>query len=614
MDIVGALRRKGALDADGLARLLRARNRERARAADSADRAPAPLAKRDVLAAYRAIERDDPGHWRRLGVTARDEAALFAAVRMKPRRTASGVATVSVVAKPWPCSGSCVYCPNDVRMPKSYLADEPACQRAERAFFDPYLQTASRLRALSLMGHPTGKVELIVLGGSWDDYPEGYRTWFARELFRALNDAEDPQTLEQGCARRRAAYERAGVPSDPDACAAFAAAAQADVDAGRATYADAWRRLYGDGAWERVARWQCAQIAEVEAEHARNERAAHRAVGLSFETRPDLVTAEGLRRMRRLGATKVQMGVQSLDGEVLRENGRGRADVAAVRRAFALLRAFGFKIHVHAMANLPGSTPERDIADFRRLMEDRDFLPDEAKVYPCVLVVGTGLSRLYERGDWRPYGEDELAAVLAADIAAAPPFARISRVVRDIPAPDIVAGNMRANLRQVVERRLAEAGTAVQEIRAREIGAAAVDVGSLSLDEVRYETSIGREAFLQWIGPDGRIAGFLRLSLPDAAQVFLRTGGASVRPGEAMIREVHVYGVAAVIDEPGGSDAAVPHAQHRGLGRALIERACAITREEGYAAVNVISAVGTRAYYRGLGFVDAGLYQRRNLA
>ena len=110
-------------------------------------------------------------------------------LRMKPRRTASGVATITVITKPWKCSSDCLYCPNDLRMPKSYLHAEPACQRAERNFFDPYLQVASRLRALEQMGHLCDKVELIVLGGTWSDYPISYQTWFVFELFRALDDA-----------------------------------------------------------------------------------------------------------------------------------------------------------------------------------------------------------------------------------------------------------------------------------------------------------------------------------------------------------------------------------------------------------------------------------------
>ena len=123
---------------------------------------------------------------------------------MKPRRSASGVATITVITKPWKCGGACIYCPNDLRMPKSYLSDEPACQRAERNYFDPYLQVTSRLRALNQMGHVTDKIELIVLGGTWSDYPRAYQIWFITELFRALNDADDklPEDDKRDCGRK----------------------------------------------------------------------------------------------------------------------------------------------------------------------------------------------------------------------------------------------------------------------------------------------------------------------------------------------------------------------------------------------------------------------------
>ena len=111
-------------------------------------------------------------------------------LQIKPRRTSSGVATITVITKPWGCSSNCIYCPNDIRMPKSYLSNEPACQRAERNFFDPYLQVTARLHALREMGHTTDKVELIVLGGTWTDYPEDYQYWYMTQLFRALNNGE----------------------------------------------------------------------------------------------------------------------------------------------------------------------------------------------------------------------------------------------------------------------------------------------------------------------------------------------------------------------------------------------------------------------------------------
>ena len=208
-----------------------------------------------------------------------------------------------------------------------------------------------------------------------------------------------------------------------------------------------------------------------------------------------------------------------------------------------------------------------------------------------------------------------LVGVLIDDVLATPAYCRVSRMIRDFSSDDIMAGNKKPNLRQMVESRLRErseqTGERVQEIRFREIATSEVDVRALRLEVVPYETPATSERFLQWVTPEGRIAGFLRLSLPKAAAVEalaseLRTAGCEppVRPGEAMIREVHVYGMAARVGEEGGA------AQHHGLGRKLVERARELAREVGYERINVISAVGTREYYRHLGFYDHGLYQQ----
>ena len=531
------------------------------------------------------------------------EARLVKTLQVKPRRTASGVATITVITKPAPCSNACLYCPNDVRMPKSYLTDEPACQRAERNFFDPYLQVVARMKALREMGHETDKVEIIVLGGSWSDYEASYQVWFARELFRALNeDAYSQKAVDE----RRALYEHAGISSDADCIAKRTADTQRHVTKGDLSYNEGIEELYGaNSPWCQVGSWQHASFEELEREQRSNEDARHRMVGLVVETRPDAINVESLAIMRRLGCTKVQIGVQTLQEEVLRRNGR-TTDLASVRRAFELLRLFGFKIHAHFMANLPGSNPQADLKDYQRFVTDPAYVPDEVKLYPCVLVENARLNTEYGRGLWQPYDEESLVELLASEVLASPPYLRISRMIRDISAHDIKAGNQKTNLRQMVEARLKGATLASREIRMREISVEDIDLDTLRLEELAYVTSVSHERFLQWVGPDGRIAGFLRLSLPHP-EALQSHEGLPIAEGESMIREVHVYGRVARIGDSGMG------AQHTGLGRALVERACEIARAEGYTAVNVISAVGTRNYYRRLGFSDAGLYLRRPL-
>ena len=276
-------------------------------------------------------------------------------------------------------------------------------------------------------------------------------------------------------------------------------------------------------------------------------------------------------------------------------------------RALSLTRLFGFKTHVHFMLNLLGATPESDKRDFERLVSDKCFKPDEVKLYPYALVMGTPLVDEYENSRWRPYAEEELLEVLTHDMLTAPPYLRVSRMIRDISAADILVGNKKTNLRQLVDEKLVRDGAPVNEIRFREIGTKGVELSDLSLDGIAYSADVSDEHFLQWVDGEGRIAGFLRLSLP-FADACADVEGLPAPIGCAMIREVHVYGFAAQIAKSGQS------AQHHGLGSALVERACAIASETGFDAINVISAVGTRDYYRKLGFTDNGLYQTRRLS
>ena len=597
LEIIAAIKaNRQPLDAGWLEKLVRRHNRV-------AHDAARTVAKRRLLPFYLDVRENDPERWASWDVDPKTEDKLLRLLKMKPRRTASGVATITVLTKPWPCSSDCLYCPNDIRCPKSYLADEPACQRAERNFFDPYLQVKARLHVLGQMGHVTDKVELIVLGGTWSDYPLDYQRWFIRELFRALNDGQaypggpelagDADERSAVVARTRF-YEECGLLYEAEDLREQAAPLQARVNAGELTYNEAIGETLSSAAWKRAGEMQRASWDEVEQEQRANEDAAHRSVGLVIETRPDLINDDTARTMRRLGCTKIQMGIQSLDDAVLAANHRHTSQ-AQIADAFATLRTFGFKTHVHMMVNLLGSTPETDKADYLRLVSDPRFCPDEIKLYPCALVGSSHLMGSYASGAWRPYTEDELLDVLVADVLATPAYTRISRMIRDISATDIVAGNNKTNLRQMVEARLEDRKDEVAEIRMREIAGESVSRDELRLETVVYGTSNTEERFLQWVTDENRIAGFCRLSLPCEGE-------------RAMIREVHVYGRVAGL---GMSEEGA--AQHAGLGKALVEQACRQAREAGYGSIAVISAVGTRNYYRGLGFEDAGLYQERSL-
>ena len=612
LDILKQLRdgSQGALDTHQLEMLINSHNSGIDSSAHSTEREKL-IPKRAILPYFLQVKQNNDELWQSWNVTSELEERFIRSVRMKPRRTASGVATITVITRPHTCSSNCIYCPCDLRMPKSYLANEPACQRAELTFFDPYVQVAARLQALHQMGHSTDKVELIVLGGTWSDYPEGYQYWFIKELFRALNDwPNSPSYIQE----RLDWYSSFGLQNSEEALSSFVAEQQTTVFDDTATYNQAFHKLYDtsqphQSAWSQM---QSTYDELVEQQHV-NETAAARVVGLVIETRPDTITPDNLRMFRQLGCTKIQIGIQSTRQKILDANQR-QMSVAQIKRAFSLIRLYGFKIHSHLMVNLLGATPEADKQDFKTFVTDPGFLPDEIKLYPCALVSGTQLVQKYREGAWQPYAKDELVDVLVQDVLATPPYVRISRMIRDISATDILVGNKHTNLRQMVEQELAAEDVAshVQEIRFREINQQQVRAAELTLQDFAYTTAVSDEHFLQWVTADNKIAGFCRLSLPHWDKL---TSGACdvtanellVQPGQAMIRELHVYGQALSLGSEGMS------AQHQGLGQKLLAKASSIAAEAGYTSLNVISSIGTRAYYRAQGFTDAGLYQQKAL-
>ena len=612
LDILQQLREgsQGALDTHQLEMLINSHNSGIDSSAHSTEREKL-IPKRAILPYFLQVKQKNNELWQSWNVTPELEERFIRSVRMKPRRTASGVATITVITRPHTCSSNCIYCPCDLRMPKSYLANEPACQRAELTFFDPYVQVAARLQALHQMGHSTDKVELIVLGGTWSDYPEGYQYWFIKELFRALNEwPSSPNHIQE----RLNWYTSFGLQNSEEALSSFVAEQQAAVFEDTATYNQAFHKLYDtsqphQSAWSQM---QSTYDELVEQQHV-NETAAARVVGLVIETRPDTITPDNLRMFRQLGCTKIQIGIQSTRQEILDANKR-QMSAAQIKRAFSLIRLYGFKIHSHLMVNLLGATPEADKRDFKTFVTDPGFLPDEIKLYPCALISGTQLVQKYREGAWQPYTKDELVDVLVQDVLNTPPYVRISRMIRDISATDILVGNKHTNLRQMVEQELAaeDVASRVQEIRFREINQQQVRAAELTLQDFAYTTAVSDEHFLQWVTTDNKIAGFCRLSLPHWDKL---TSGACdvsadellVQPGQAMIRELHVYGQALSLGSEGMS------AQHQGLGQKLLTKASSIAAEAGYTSLNVISSIGTRAYYRAQGFTDAGLYQQKAL-
>ncbi|MBI5035352.1 MAG: tRNA uridine(34) 5-carboxymethylaminomethyl modification radical SAM/GNAT enzyme Elp3 [Chloroflexi bacterium] len=462
--------------------------------------------------------------------------ALYDRLKLKPVRTSSGVAPLTVLTGPYPCPGKCIFCPEAEGFPKSYLPLEPGVQRAAANRFDPFKQTATRLSSFEHNGHATDKIELLILGGTWSAYPHKYQEWFVQRCFDALNGVE-AKSLDEA------------------------------------------QRL--------------------------NETAEHRNVGLVMETRPDHITLDEVRRLRWLGATKVQLGAQSLDDAILEANWRGHT-VEDTRRAVRMLRLAGFKLHLHWMPNLLGATPESDVRDFKRLWDDVALRPDELKIYPCSLLRDTELYNRYERGEYRPYTDQELIEIIIASKQVVPQYCRINRVIRDIPANYVAAGSITSHLRVVVQREMKKRGLQCECIRCREVRADKIFADELRLDVLTYSTDATTEHFLSFVTPHDKIAGFLRLSLPLANAP--RDEILDELHGCAMIREVHVYGPALEIGTESSGEA-----QHAGLGTRLIERAQEIARAAGFKRIAVISAIGTREYYRKQQFALGDLYMAKSI-
>ncbi|KKU33055.1 hypothetical protein A3K29_05050 [Candidatus Collierbacteria bacterium RIFOXYB2_FULL_46_14] len=458
-------------------------------------------------------------------------------------RTESGVAPFAVMMKPHYCPGECVYCPLEAGMPKSYLSDEPAAQRAKKLKFDPYLQVEMRLKQLEETGHITNKIDLIVIGGTFSAYPDEYKLEFFKGMYDGVNGFEAGSLVEA--------------------------------------------QKY-------------------------NETGERRIVGISVETRPDWVTEEEIVLWRKMGVTKVQLGVQAFDEQILQKINRGHS-LDEVAEATRMCRNAGIKICYHFMPNLPGSTPEKDIEMAKIMFTDPRFQPDYLKVYPAMVIPGTELFNMWKRGEYKSYNDTDLIRVLKEIKKMTPRWCRIDRLVRDISKQWVSSGTLRTNLRQMLQEELKKEGKKCRCIRCREVRAGVYNAEiQLAIDE--RETLGGKEIFLSFESGD-MLFSMLRLRLPDAGENMLF----KELEGSAIIREVHTYGQVKEIErelkesrtqelKSGGSES-----QHRGLGKRLMVEAEGIALDRGFKKMAVISAIGTREYYKKLGYDLEEEYMTKSL-
>lgn len=452
----------------------------------------------------------------------------------KKSRNISGITNITVLTSPYPhgqkfsCKHNCYYCPNEPGQPRSYLYEEPAVRRANANGFRAKDQMWDRMETLHLMGAKVDKLEIIIEGGTYTEYPMGYLHEFHRDLFYAANtfwdtEKRDPLSLEE--------------------------------------------------------------------EKTLNTTGPCRIIGICIETRPDAIDDTWIKFFRLSGTTRIQLGVQHVDDQILQKVNRGHTVQDAIN-AMEYLRNNGFKIDIHIMPDLPGATPEDDIQMFDILYTSPDFCPDQMKIYPCSIVPWSVLQT------WKhhiPYAETpgELERVVKYAMDTCPYWMRLPRVIRDIPVGYISGGCKTPNMRQKV-------GGSSRDIRSREIGRhPECKKDPMVLFRDIYDANGGKEYFISMESPTRKaLYGFIRLRIPpsDHEPVFRSI------TNMGLVRELHVYGQTTMVHEDGYDT------QHMGVGTTLLKEAEGVAKGHECKGVAVITGVGVEKYYEKLGYTIQDTY------
>ncbi len=320
-----------------------------------------------------------------------------------------------------------------------------------------------------------------------------------------------------------------------------------------------------------------------------NEKANHRCVALCIETRPDFCSDADISRMLGFGCTRVELGVQAVDDQIYKLNKRGHG-VKEVIDATARLRRAGFKIGYHIMIGLYGSNEKKDINLFKKIFDDKRFRPDQIKIYPCQVIKGAELEKLYASGSYKPYTDEQSEKLIIKMLQMVPEYCRVMRIMREIPPAYLVAGMKNLGIRKEIDEKMRAEGMKIKEIRFRESGFALRSGKKLDekirIEKIAYEASGAKEIFMQAVNKEKILFGLLRLRLEKEAKM------------PAMIRELHVYGPVVGI----GSREEEKY-QHKGLGKKLMMVAEKLAKKAGKKEIKVISGVGVRDYYRSLGYM-----------
>ena len=496
---------------------------------------------------------------------------LLKLIQKRKIRTLSGIANITVLTKDFGCPGECIYCPTEKGMPKSYLSNEPAMMRAVLNEFDSYKQVKTRLNGLVSQGHDVTKIDIRIAGGTWSSIPHDYQADFIKGIYFALNEGINPK------------IENRNQPAGSRLCSGV----------GRADLLDS-------GTEPRNQQVEVFRFSSLELKDLikQNETATSRCVGLWIETRPDWVTEDEIKRWRSFGVTGVELGIQSTDDKVLEFCKRGHGLRESIK-ATKMCRDAGLKICHHIMPNLPTSDIKKDIKTGKDLFGNEGLRPDYLKIYPCVVTPFSKLTKMIEKDPniHKPYSDEELIKVIAGIKKHVPEYCRIIRVIRDIPAESIVIGSKKSNLRQEMQR----AGVTCRCVRCREIRDDKISNFKFRISN--FNANNGQEIFITIEEPHlDKIIGLCRLRFPSET-IF------DELKDVAIVRELHVYGRQESLKKTDKSS----NTQHLGFGRKLMEKAEIQAKKSGCKKIAVIAAIGTREYYRKLGYKLEGTYMTKYL-
>ncbi|MBI5072630.1 tRNA uridine(34) 5-carboxymethylaminomethyl modification radical SAM/GNAT enzyme Elp3 [Candidatus Woesearchaeota archaeon] len=529
----------------------------------------------------------------------------------KPIRCMSGVAPIAVMSAPAACPhGKCTFCPGGPGsefgdVPQSYTGNEPSTMRAIRAGFESYIIVFNRLEQYVVSGHVPQKAEVIIQGGTFPATLLAYQKEFVCDIYQALNDFASMFFKHSEPKVRNALETKQKF--------------QMQANVGNQTvvihvekikeFFELHQDIRAEGRQARINKKILAvknkRRTTLEKEQKRNETSAIRCVGLTIETKPDWGFGFHGNALLELGVTRIELGVQSVYEEPLRVTHRGHTLADSIR-SIRELKDLGFKVNFHYMLGLPATTKEMDVVGLRTLFDDPRYRPDMLKIYPCMVMKGTPLFHIWKAGKYQPMTTATAAEIIADFMRYIPSYCRVMRVQRDIPTHVTEAGVDKTNLRQYIDKIMQEKKIQTQEIRSREVGFLVSKHPNIVLEDptlrvLEYDASDGKEFFISFEDlKNNALFGFLRLRFPGEC---LRD---EMTRDSALIRELHIYGEAAAFGQLGTI-------QHRGLGKKLMKKAEEIAKQNRKDKMIVISAVGTRKYYKKLGYVREGVYMVKEI-